>query len=64
MLFQRFRRGDPSPRGLRQGMGIGLHYCRAAVEAHKGRIWVESQKGVGSTFYVSLPVDVDSRSQD
>ena len=57
VLFQKFRRGDPSPRGHRQGMGIGLHYCRAAVEAHNGRIWVESQKGMGSTFYVVLHVD-------
>jgi NtrC-family two-component system sensor histidine kinase KinB len=63
VLFEKFRRGDPAPRGLRRGMGIGLHYCRVAVEAHKGRIWVDSQKGQGSTFYVALPASLDGEAQ-
>lgn len=39
-----------------KGLGIGLHLCRQLVLAHKGLIWVESQEGKGSTFYVRLPM--------
>jgi signal transduction histidine kinase len=41
-------------------MGIGLHYCKVAVEAHKGKIWVESRKGQGSKFHFTLPIASDT----
>ncbi len=37
------------------GFGLGLAMCRMAVELHKGRIWVESERGKGSRFFFSVP---------
>jgi signal transduction histidine kinase len=52
-IFEKFRRlnADRGPKGL----GLGLAFCRLAVQAHGGRIWVESEEGNGSRFYFTLP---------
>jgi histidine kinase len=57
-IFDRFYRADKSrSRRLGGGSGIGLTIARALVEAHGGRLWVESAgEGRGSTFVFSLPV--------
>jgi signal transduction histidine kinase len=51
-IFQKYWQG----RGGRTGAGLGLFIAKALVEAHGGRIWVESALGVGASFYFTLPV--------
>jgi signal transduction histidine kinase len=53
-LFERFYRVDSGTRSVR-GVGLGLYICRSLVESHGGRIWVDSQPGLGSTFAFTLP---------
>lgn len=54
-LFQKFYRVDNSVTRTIGGTGLGLFICRKIVELYKGRIWVDSELGKGSTFYINLP---------
>jgi PAS domain S-box-containing protein len=53
--FQRMQRGERKSKGL----GIGLAFCRLAVEAHGGRIWVDDAPGGGAKFNLTLPMAVN-----
>jgi PAS domain S-box-containing protein len=55
-IFGRFWQAKTSDR---RGIGLGLAIAKGIVEAHNGRIWVESHVGLGSTFYFTLPTAAD-----
>lgn len=51
-IFQAFQRAHP---GVGTGEGLGLAIVARVAERHRGRVWVESTPGEGSTFFVTLP---------
>lgn len=53
-IFEKFTQAAPG-QGSRTSTGLGLNFCKLAVEAHHGRIWFDSTEGAGTTFYVWLP---------
>ena len=52
VLFQRL-----NTRHVYEGSGIGLTLCKKIVENHRGKIWVESEPGIGTRFFIRLPVN-------
>lgn len=54
-LFERFYRVDEPLEQTFPGLGIGLYLAHKIIQRHQGHIWVESQRGQGSTFSFSLP---------
>ena len=56
-LFKPFEQLDGSLRRRHGGSGLGLAISQSFVELHGGRLWLESTKGVGTTFHFRLPVD-------
>ena len=53
-IFDKYTRLNP--KGSQKGFGLGLAYCRLAIEGHGGKIWVESEPGEGSRFSFTLPL--------
>ncbi len=62
-IFERFIQADISDKMARQGAGLGLSISKAYVEMLGGRIWVESEEGIGTTFYFTLPYKTESEEK-
>ncbi len=58
-IFERFIQADIADKQARQGAGLGLSITKAYIEMLGGKIWVESQDGIGSTFYFTLPYNAE-----
>jgi signal transduction histidine kinase len=60
LIFRKFGQVE-MPRSPRtRSSGLGLTFCKLVVERHGGRIWVKSEEGRGSSFYIELPSDPTS----
>jgi len=55
-LFDRYYRVQAAQASNVSGFGIGLYLSAEIIERHGGKIWAESEVGIGSTFYFSLPL--------
>lgn len=55
-VFDRFYRGSGMDEKTYPGLGLGLFISSQVIKGHSGKIWVESSKGSGSSFYFSLPL--------
>lgn len=54
-IFEKFFKTTPESQDTRSGVGLGLAFCKLALEAQGGRIWVESDGHSGTTFHFTLP---------
>ncbi len=54
-LFEKYRQTTSGKISKQKGTGLGLVICKVIVDAHGGKIWVESEEGKGSTFMFTLP---------
>lgn len=63
-IFKRFYRVGDAKQSKKDGTGLGLSIVKTIVEQHGGKVWVESTYGVGSNFYVRLPMPSDGKTKD
>ena len=63
-IFEPFTKGSASAFKGMASSGIGLSFCKEIADMHSGEIWVESEKGTGSKFFVRLPLERDAQPQE
>lgn len=63
VIFERFIQADISNKMAKHGAGLGLSIAKAYTEMLGGQIWVESEDGIGSSFYFTLPRDYELRNK-
>ncbi|WP_292470404.1 ATP-binding protein [Methanolobus sp.] len=54
-IFEKFYQVDGTSTRMFGGNGLGLSIAKHIVDQHKGKLWVESESGKGSTFYINIP---------
>lgn len=57
VIFRKFGQVEMPRTPRTRSSGLGLTFCKLVVERHRGRIWVNSAEGKGSSFYIELPSD-------
>jgi signal transduction histidine kinase len=57
VIFRKFGQVEMPRTPRTRSSGLGLTFCKLVVERHRGRIWVNSSEGKGSSFYIELPSD-------
>ena len=62
VIFRKFERVKNPQLPRARNSGLGLAFCKLVVEAHGGRIWVQSNEGRGSHFHITLPVEPERPS--
>ena len=58
-LFQKYQQSASGKTSEHKGTGLGLVISKMIIEAHGGKIWVESEEGKGAAFIFTLPVDAE-----